>query len=234
MKHILLIIVLFSSCNNYAQSDSYSELKEFGLKGNIKSITQMIFSDVMKSGESYIPKDSTKWKIKTQIFYNSNGNCDSIINYSNNAGSERVISKIVYEYKDKERSGFYLVDSQKINEYRKYWTEKNTYKEDILENYSIVTSTTISLDDTYKIKQKRELFLDNDPKTINEAQVYFYYFDKDNYLEKITLKENNKEVIVEKIKELEFDAIGNATKSFKIKLPSNQQYLITRNFEYYD
>ena len=47
-------------------------------------------------------------------------------------------------------------------------------------------------------------------------------------------KENNKEVIVEKIKELEFDAIGNATKSFKIKLPSNQQYLITRNFEYYD
>ena len=83
-------------------------------------------------------------------------------------------------------------------------------------------------------KQKSELFLDNDPKTINEAQVYFYYFDKDNYLEKITVKENNKEVIVEKIKELEFDAIGNATKSFKIKLPSNQQYLITRNFEYYN
>lgn len=234
MKHILLIIGLFSSHINYAQSDNYSELKEFGLKGNIKSITQMIYSDVLQSGENYTPKDSTKWKIKTQIFYNTNGNCDSIINYANNAGAERFISKIIYEYKDKERLGYYLVDSQKANEYRKYWTNNNTYKEDILENNSIVTSTTITIDETYKIKQKSELFLHNDPRIMNKSEFYFYYFDKNNYLEKITMKENNKEVIVEKIKELEFDAIGNPLKSFKTKLPSNQQYLIIRNFEYYD
>lgn len=235
MKNLLsLILTLFTVISFNAQNKKYSELNEYKLRGKIKAITQYIYTDLIPKESVFIPKDSLKWKSKSIIYYNIKGNCDSIVNYTLNNGIEIKKYIIKYNYTRQERTGLLLINGNIVNKYHKYWIAPNEYKEDVIANEKVVTSSKFILSETNFIKEKIETPLDIDTKYEVQSLHYKYYFNEKNYLYKITLIKNNKENDDEIIQDLSFDKMENSIKSLKKNISNNTYSLVYRKIDYYD
>src|SRR5688572_10800514 len=78
---ILCALLLGVNCIPVAYSQ-YSELKEYGLKGKVKSMIRRVYQITdEKTNPDKI--DTSKWISKTITYFNTSGNVDSMVNYSN-------------------------------------------------------------------------------------------------------------------------------------------------------
>ncbi len=103
----------------------YTEWKEYGLKGKVKTITSYHYQLVKQKGDSFVPEDHSKWCYKITMCFSEQGNVDSIAytyNYKNFVPSMPYPS-ITFKYfyfdeEDGNRKGFIkMQNAQQISSY---------------------------------------------------------------------------------------------------------------------
>lgn len=92
----------------------------------------------------------------------------------------------------------------------------------------------MKLDRNYKASEVKEVFFDLKKDSIEQFKtVMIYNFNEKGYLDKVSEKRDNNNVIIINNHYLEFDQKKNPIKSLKIQNGNTENYLTLRVFEYY-
>lgn len=211
-----------------------SDIIEWALKGPIKKINVLKYDQFEQTHNE--PINGKVWKNNATVNYNSMGNVSKLtILHKNTVTSKFVETNVSYHYTDAERVGIVLENKKNIiSKTDKKWLTNQFYVEEYFDDNSNLFKTTWTfLDRNKRITHQRteEKYIKSATKI--EPFDFYYTFNENNYLEKITteIQGRDNESYVDKNTDLEFDNYGNPTKSIKVE--NNKRYLVIRKYEYY-
>lgn len=212
----LLILLATTACNQ----DSKFGTKAYGLKGNVKQVTETRYFIENVDGEwDY---DNLELMITNILIFNEKNQCTEE-KYILSSGE--ILQNIVYEYKD----GIPV---------RQVTYNTNGEISDILIptdiNDNLVELEILNPDST--LREKGKAIYENGyvVHLIYSGKEYRYTYDKDGNRTGYHFTEPFGELTAE-IQYLEFDNRGNWTKKLEIKEGFDpRDYFVTRKIEYYD
>ena len=178
-------------------NDDYSDLNEFGLNGKVKTIETSIFAfdNTKEIKENIETMNSSNWFNKTIVYYNKNGNIDSLyVNYLNPKDSKQIEKlQINYSYNRNIRNGITLEKKNNLtSKTLKNWIKRDTYDESTYskEGTLLKVETTV-LNHCYQISARNIKIVDH---RLSSGKHLKYIFDDHNHLTKVTVNyENNNE-----------------------------------------
>ncbi len=191
--------ICFLSALTITTFGQHTDLKEYGLKGKVKSITTMHYKDVMFSNGQWMPISFDNFSYKTVWYFNEQGFIDKSKTSLFVHPDSLVTNILTYEFKNgKKVSGKYFNYRGVLTElYKITWTDQYTY-------------TTITTDT-------------NGIKTFESTS----WLNKDFRDSKGEYKsyENEKVVFYEKYSDI-FDANGQLTKAEFTNMTENKNYFV--------
>jgi len=222
----------------------YSEWKEYGLKGKVKSMVRYhyYFKDELLNPDKI---DTSKWSSKIFTYFNANGNVDSVIYYSNPKSydpeyiGEIHCSKNLYFYdiKGQKRTGLYVPDcSLNIKERMIYeWPNPYTYIE---RTFDYVTNKVKTEIFAYLHRNLRDsagvsnYFVGD---SIYSSYSYTSTFDSNGRLEYYIERELPRNTIdTVRFKYTSFDKKGNQTKTLIFRnSDAFPKAMYLRTYQYY-
>jgi|GEM_PF-3208479 len=215
----------------------YSELTEWGLKGNVKTETLLVFEGMGVSDEKLLSVDTSQWMRRVVVHYNREGNCEKLENFDNVAeGYDTVITN--YKYDGNERTGVATSKGKTTQTTTKVFPTRQSYKESAFDSAGrLIMETTAKLDGNFRVISMEEKYYDDENKAAPTSDnIVEYSFDADDRLVKIASKDKltGKRYIVLQVLNREYDSRGNAIKTLKKSLStSSKKRLILGLYEYY-
>lgn len=215
----------------------HTDLKEYGLKGKVKSITTMHYKDVMFSNGQWMPVSLDKFSYSTVWHFNEQGFIDTSKTSLFVHPDSLVTNILTYEFKGgKKVSGKYYNYRGILSEqYKISWTDQYTY--------TTVTTDTNGNKTFESTSRLNKEFRDNkgDYKSYENGKVVFYekysdIFDTSGQLIKaeFTNMTENKNYFV-LYKHSEFDKYYNPIITTQINITDGTVRKMTiRLIEYYE
>ena len=176
-----LLIIFISTITNAQHTD----LKEYGLKGHVKSITTVNYESGICTNNQWIPYDEAKPNTITTLYFNKSGIIDSSITefgaFKTDTSSFRTKTIYVIE-QNKKVSAKYYDHSGKFTETIKIkWLNNKTYSTYFYDlNGKLTFESTSWLNDEYRDNKGEYKSYDND--TLNIYEKYDDVFDSDKQL----------------------------------------------------
>ena len=206
MKNILLFLIITIQ-TSYCQ-ENYSDLKELGLNGNVKTIFKNTYSS-----------DSTEFISKEAAYFNKKGNLIKIIDSLYENGELKVYLKDYLESNNGVNTMFKIKENGEVVEYGSYeWLDDKSYK---IKSYGI---DAIKTEYYYYLNQKlrdsigkTEYYL-YDPKDYSTVEYlgreeHQKFYDRNGVLKRIKHHNSIENEIWEEIyKVLGTDKNGNSLK----------------------
>lgn len=237
IKYVIIVLSFLLKFDSFGQLDSssveHSDLVEWGLHGKVKSIQLLVYADATVKNGVPEPIDSLLWRVKTMVYYNREGNTDSIISYVKSDGGERVQSKMTYNYSGKEYIAYSNQERFSPKRMRRIWNDSYSYTIDIYESDSLVTKSVALLDKQFRVREIKESHFDAGKSAPFLELTRRYFFDRKGYLLKIE-EEGDAGMEKTKVSHFEFDRYDNPIKSYRIINDGENNFLVLRLFEYYD
>ena len=234
IKWILTISLIFALANNiFAQ---HTDLKEYGLKGKVKRITTMHYTDVMFVDGQWMPISFEAFSLKTMLHFNEQGYIDTSMTSFFFEPESLVSNTLAYEFKNgKKVSGkYYDFSGMLIQHHQISWTDQYTYTTTATDINGIkLFESTSWLNDAYRD-------IKGDYKSYQNGELIFYekysdIFDENGQLieaEFTNVLENKKYHVL--YKHIEFDKNNNPTISTLINITDGTiKKMILREIEYY-
>lgn len=240
----VLLFYAFAFRNNlFAQ---YSDLKEYGLKGKVKSMTRHHYLLVRENGSSIEPVNPEIWISKTITYFNKNGNIDSMTNCTNFQNYEPSIdrqtnySRTIYYFDNKGRktTGVYIgninepeIEPILINWVNKYQYIEKTYRPNSTE---LKTSITAWLNVNYRDSAGMSLYYYGD-SLMSDNRYISKFNDKNELLYYVETELVGNEIDTIQVEIKTKDMKGNPTKTvmYKNRYPTKFSLYI-RTYEYYN
>jgi hypothetical protein len=167
-KYLTTICFLFALTN--IAFGQHTDLKEYGLKGKVKSITTMHYKDVMFSNGQWMPISFEKFSYKTVWNFNEQGFLDMSKTSLFVHPDSLVTNVLAYEFKNgKKVSGKYYNYRGILTElYKISWTDQYTY--------STITTDTNGIKTSESTSWLNKEFRDNkgEYKSYENGKVVFY------------------------------------------------------------
>lgn len=230
IKYLFFILLLCFSQFAFSQNSGYSQKKEYGLNGNVKSVTTYMV-DVSKYR---IPTDTLNYSGKTYMTFNKNGDV-ILYNRSYNLPDYNYVSKSIFKGSGKNISyeeDYWLKDFPKEHlKYQFVWTSDLEYK---ITSVNDKTNTVrfISLNKDFTVDK---VIFKRDSYTSEEKMTYTY---NENVLEKVvlnlTVTENEETKTSEDIRIVKSVDIYNNPTVFHFFKSVNSRVPTTVLFKYYE
>ncbi|MEN2488989.1 hypothetical protein AAYQ05_14415 [Flavobacterium sp. B11] len=191
---------------------NYSDLNEFNISGKVKTVQTRTFKlDEKDIDENIKASDSISWFNESIVYYNRNGNVDSLtISYLNPTQSKKIENlKTKYTFNDKNRQGI-TVNKNLTSKTFKTWVDNNKYTESSYSSEGLYLKLeTTTLDKCNRISERNIKIIDPRFSSNKNSQ---YIFDNQGHLSKIiTSFEGSNKVEFLKKKNLKFDKLNNPT-----------------------
>lgn len=203
--HLIVLGQQKTDCNI-----SYSDLNEFNLNGKVKTVQTRTFRFEGKEiDENIRPSDSINWYNESIVYYNRDGNIDSLtISYLSPEQSKNIENlKTKYTFNDKNRQGI-TVNKNSTSKTFKTWIKNDTYTESSFSSEGLYLKLeTTTLDKCNRISERNIKIIDPRFSSNKNSQ---YIFDSQGQLSKIiiTFDDSNKVEFFKK-KNLKFDRLNN-------------------------
>lgn len=235
MKNIIALLTLcalFASCSN-SQDNSNTEkdkspkknnhLTQYGINGNVKSITTKMYDAVNQTNNEWTVEDTNTYTMGTNN-YNQDGFISSSNGYSIQAGQKTLIlqsNTSFVEHKPSKTITTNVYSGTSETTKYSYETDKkyNTYKVNAIGKTT--SKETNELNDNYLIKTTEATIYRNGDNEASTTMLLDYTYNSSHQLIKSTVKTmddngnytNTAKVIL--IKYLSFDSLGNPTKQIQ-------------------
>ncbi len=165
----LFFYFLLSISSISVSFSQYSELREYGFKGRVKSMVTTQYQLITYKKDDYTPIDTSMWNWKSRLFFNTSGNVDSItgcVNYANYVPSDDNNTncyKTLYYYNmiGKKQTGLDIGDvgSDKKNPIVVEWPNEHQYIErTYTPNLELKTENTVWLNRNFRDSAGTSLF----------------------------------------------------------------------------
>lgn len=215
---------------NQPSPQNYSELKEWGIKGKIKTITQYRFDCDLENIDRANTLETLNWKDKTLVYYNKFGNVEQLkIFLKDSLGKEYLEGEINYKFSEIGSMGFYIKNTDTLTTYLKSWVDANTYKVQIYSGKKLATESIVNLKEDFLASRQSDIYYENDEPHFSSNR---YYFDELKNLNKIE-SEDIANKTSEFSKHFIYDKIGNPLKTLKTNEDSQDSILIIKKYTYY-
>jgi hypothetical protein len=210
----------------------YCELQEWGLKGQVKSITNLIFNNVMLKGENPTLPDTSKWDTKAITLFNTAGNAVSIENRINPMKKSLFRNSIVrFTYTDSTRLGVEINGGDTLVILNRRRLSDSSYIEVVTDKKGNKSSaiTTVLTPEGRIFSQRIESLT---PYDISVPVNITFVFNENNRLTKAIVTSRGGDPVTETNTDLLFDKTGNAIKSIKSSGKKGRT-IILRTYTYY-
>ena len=224
-----MLIVIVACGLKEKGTTNYSELGEWGLKGEIKVIKAYYYKSVKNNGKDLSPIDKDQWDRMTLAYYNKVGIMDSLKIYNSENSNPMTF---IYSKKD-EITYTYLVSEKDTTLFsKKQWVSRYHYVLEILSSNKVESKEMYYLDENYRMKEIKREHYNLEDDSIDFTTGEKMYFNESNQLDSIRLFSKGKLNDLTLNIDLELDGNKNPVKSSK-KVGQMDPYLIVREYTYY-
>ena len=232
-RKIILSLLVFSSVNVFAQ---HTDIKEYGLKGKVESITTMHYKDVMFKNGQWMPTSFDEFLFTSVWHFNEQGFIDTAKTSLFIHPDSLVTNTLTYQFKNgKKVSGKYINYRGILTElYKISWTDEYTYTTITTDtNGTKLFESTSYLNKDFRDNKGEYKSYENGE--IIDYEKYSDIFDKNGQLIKAeftNLVENKNYVVLYKHSEL--DKNNNPTVTTQINITDGTIKKMTiRLIDYY-
>jgi hypothetical protein len=248
--YILITIVCgaFFQCTSFPQ---HAEIKEYGYKGNVKSVTTYHYSLIHKTGDQWIPIDTNRYHGLNTRYFNCQGNIDSTIfeyNYANhkNYSTFRLTSKLInyFDTKGAKRNSLYTIrydhNSDDITSDQQFYTYEWINDHEYIERVYNRDGIQLNSKNHYHLnKNYRDFKCEYTAYSVNDSMIlhssYINEISPENLLIKST--ETNlitKEINITRYEYKKSDLLGNPTIIYVYRDENTEPVMVTlRTYTYY-
>lgn len=203
--HLTVLGQKKTDCNS-----SYSDLNEFNVNGKVKTVQTRTFRLDEKDIDEHIKaSDSTSWQNQSILYYNRNGNIDSLtISYLSPTKSKKLENlKTKFTFNNKNRQGI-TVDQNLTSKTFKNWIKDNTYT---VSSYSsdgiFIKLETTTLDKCNRIFERNIKI--TDPRFSSNKNSHYIFDNQGHLIKIITTFDDSNNVEYFTKKNLKFDKLNN-------------------------
>ncbi len=234
--YFLGILLLGLSATGYSQTEGYTPLKEWGLKGKIKSIELSKYSyspDSILDSVAMYNLDEKDLEPLNQVLSSFNVyGMQTSIEYFDEPDSTGKRGNKNFEYSFSGNTRYSILLGDTIETILTKWITPYHYVLTIYEDKEIKSILSNRLDSNFRVKRAFETYyLLDTQESLNFDIVYTY--DESGLLHKIIERQKGHEDKVTTGYILEKDAFGNPTREIK-HLPTGDYLYVVRRFTYYE
>jgi|SRR6218665_210339 len=234
MKQYLLFFALFYFISpSFCQ---YSDLKEYGLKGNVKSINDAVYLDLKPVGKKWKIDSTDNAAFHKNMYFNPSGQMDTLRVIDVDEKDSMLNSTIVFDFENDIKIGGkqYGYHHQPITLFDIEWMDNRTYKTALTDTSGQkIYESTSWLSIQFQDSVGQTLVYDKG-KVVNNS-TYVNRLDKSKRVIGIDYFDQfSKPTVSETIEYLEFDKRGNWTKCVvRDSFTGKFKKLTVRAIEYY-
>ena len=235
----IIFVLLLSNSMSCAQQvknrGRYSELKEWAVRGNVKTETLLVFENSGVSDEKMLSTDTAHWKSKVILHYNREGNCErmeNIVRLTDGCDT----STTIYAYKGPGRMGITRLKNEITGSSKKMVNGRYYFDSSFDQAGRLILVTTAQLNENFRVVSMEEKYFENEATTTaTDHNIVEYSFDPRDHLMKIVSKNKaTKQVYISlDVQNLAFDTRGNAIKTLKKNLSGKKRLVLSR-WEYFE
>lgn len=229
LKISTIIISLFIFSVSLYSQDEYTDIKEFGLKGNVKSIESKYYSTKENQGKWILDTLNSK----SRMDFNENGNITRMFNLSF-PELETETTEILRDKNDRKIS-YQKSNQNGVFETGNYkWVDERVYQIKAIDSFGMRMESEFTLTKDFRDKTGTTVYYDNKSNEYLFTHQYENFFDeKQNLLmSKITYAPiKNSRTIIYKVQET--DDFGNWTKVIVYDKENDFRQILIRKIEYY-
>ncbi|HBC03305.1 MAG TPA: hypothetical protein PKH16_09715 [Aequorivita sp.] len=230
--NIINLIFVFLFCFSLHSQEGFNDLKEYGLRGRVKSFESTYYS-TKEIQEMWI---IDTLKSKSKVDFDENGNITKIVNLSFSE-SELKIETIEFQRDKNERK----ISYKKYNEYEVFetgtykWIDERKYQINSIDSFGIRTESEFTLTKNLRDKSGTTAYFDS--KSGEYLLTYKYENILDEYgnllRSKITYEPIDKSsIMIYDVQEL--DSMGNWIKINLYYEDEDFRQIMIRKIEYYN